>query len=197
MRRTGRTVEFGWQCEAPTTTAAKFFDVCVRQRFDGTQRMFYVQGGEVALERCGENGERIVLQRARNGFLAEASLQAARYHCDAIVTRAGSAIGLPLKMMLATLQNDAGFALRWMAMLSSDIRTLRLRCERLSLKGVEARLLHLIDSEGENGRYVVQSTLKNLALELGVSHEALYRELSSMERRGIVVRSEGELIVPL
>lgn len=157
--------------------------------------MFYVVSGEVALERCGEHGERIVLQRVCNGPLAEASLQAARYHCDAIVARSGTAIALPLKTLRAALQDDAHFAMRWIAMLNSEIRTLRLRCERLSLKGVEARLLHLIESEGENGRYRVGSTLKHLALELGVSHEALYRELSRLERSGQVIRSEGELIL--
>ena len=160
------------------------------QQDSAPQRMFYVLSGEVSLERCGENGERIILQRTRNGFLAEASLLAARYHCDAIITRAGSAIGLPLEIMRSALQNDAGFAMRWIAMLSSEIRILRLRCERLSLKGVQARLLHLIESEGENGHYTVETTLKSLALELGVSHEALYRALNSMERSGQIVRHE-------
>ena len=164
------------------------------QQDSAPRRMFYVLNGEVALERSGENGERIILQRARNGFLAEASLLAARYHCDAIVTRDGSAIGLPLEIMRGALQDDAGFAMRWVAMLNAEIRVLRLRCERLSLKGVEARLMHLIESEGEGGHYIIESTLKSLALELGVSHEALYRELSRMARSGKILRHERELI---
>jgi len=157
------------------------------------QRMFYVSSGEVALERCGENGERVILQRVRNGFLAEASLSSARYHCDAIVTRSGAAVGLHIDTLRNALQHNSDFAMRWVAMLSTEIRKLRSRCERLSLRGIEARLLHLIDSEGENGCLVVSSTLKNLAAELGVSHEALYRELTRMEQAGRIVRHEGEL----
>lgn len=59
---------------------------------------------------------------------------------------------------------------------------------------LQTRLLHLIDSEGVNGRFVVTSTLKNLAAGLGISHEALYRVLNRMERAGRIVRHEGELI---
>jgi len=44
--------------------------------------MFYVVTGEVTLERTGLQGESVVLQRTRLGFVSEASLKTAKYHCD-------------------------------------------------------------------------------------------------------------------
>ena len=156
-------------------------------------RMFYVSNGEVTLERCSADGDRVVLQRVRHGFLAEARLVSARYHCDAVVTGSGTAISLPVDLLLTELQSQADFAIRWIAMLSAEIRKQRSRCERLSLKSVEARLLHLIDTEGNNGRLRLSSSLKSLAADLGISHEALYRELARLERDGRLARLDGEI----
>jgi CRP/FNR family transcriptional regulator, dissimilatory nitrate respiration regulator len=49
--------------------------------------MHYIAGGEAVLQRSGRQGEAVVLQRVRQGFLAEASLQAGAYHCDAVTHR--------------------------------------------------------------------------------------------------------------
>jgi len=53
---------------------------------EGPAWMFFVLGGEVVLQRPGLNGEVVVLQRTRHGFVGEASLQSAAYHCDGLVT---------------------------------------------------------------------------------------------------------------
>lgn len=46
--------------------------------------MFYVQRGEAVMQRVTPRGESLVLQRASGGFIAEASLSSARYHCDGV-----------------------------------------------------------------------------------------------------------------
>src|SRR5674476_1645087 len=46
-------------------------------------QMFFIGSGEVILERAGAQGGLVILQRTRHGFIGEASLQSARYHCDA------------------------------------------------------------------------------------------------------------------
>ncbi|HRQ36136.1 MAG TPA: Crp/Fnr family transcriptional regulator [Chiayiivirga sp.] len=155
--------------------------------------MYFVTRGEVVLERVGEQGEAVVLQRVGHGFLAEASLEAAAYHCDARVTGSGQAVALPLERMRVALVADASFALRWIGMLNGEVRRLRARCERLSLKGVEARLVHLVESEGVDGNLPLPSGLKALAAELAVTHEALYRTVGRLERAGTVVRDGTRL----
>ncbi len=155
--------------------------------------MLFVSSGEVVLQRLGAQGEIVVLQRTREGFIAEASLQSARYHCDALVTRSGEFVSVPLAAVRQTLHSDSAFASRWIAMLNREVRRLRAQCERLSKKGVKERLLHLIETEGKNGQLALGSDLKSLAAELGVTHEALYRAVADLERASILARREGIL----
>ena len=73
------------------------------------------------------------------------------------------------------------------------MKRLRLQCERLALHRVQDRVLHLLATEGEAGRYLVPGGLKSLAAELGVTHEALYRGLSALEQAGRLAREAGAL----
>lgn len=79
-------------------------------------------------------------------------------------------------------------------MLKRELKRLRAQCERLSLKGVRVCLLHLIESEGQHGRLPLGAGLKSMALELGVTHEALYRTVAAMEKQGLLKREDGQLI---
>ena len=159
------------------------------------EHMFYVASGEVVLQRVGAQGNNLVLQRARQCFVAEASLHSANYHCDAMVTVAGELIAIPIKPFRDALLTDAEFSMRWIGMLNKELKRLRAQCERLSLKGVRERLLHLIDSEGHSGRLRLGVSLKLVALELGVTHEALYRTVAEMEKQGVLRREDDQLIL--
>ena len=158
--------------------------------------LFHVTDGEVVLERAGVQGQTVVLQRVRRGFVAEASMQSRRYHCDARATLPGRAIRLPLEPLQSALAQDGAFAARWIAMLNNEVRRLRAQTERLTMKGVEARLLHLIETEGLDARLDIGSGLKSLASQLGVTHEALYRTVARMEQAGRARREAGQLVVP-
>ena len=155
------------------------------------EQMFYVLNAEVVLLRLGTQGEHIVLQRVRRGFVAEASLQSTNYHCDAIVTASGDFIAVPIAAIKQALLVDSAFAIRWIGMLNQEVKRLRGQCERLSLRGVRNRLLHLIESEGQSGRLSLGAGLKSIALELGVTHEALYRTVAELEKQQVLRREGG------
>jgi len=157
--------------------------------------MFYVVSGEVTLERTGLQGEPVVLQRTRQGFVSEASLKSAKYHCDALAIVDTTVVKIPIRDLSAELERDPAFASRWIGMLNSEVRRLRLHCERLSMKSVKDRVLHLINTEGQNGSYAVATGLKSLAGELGVTHEALYRTLAALEKAQIISRDDGVLVL--
>jgi len=157
------------------------------------EQMFYVASGEVVLKRVGAQGENVVLQRARQNFVAEASLQSLTYHCEAVMTVSGELISIPIEPIRQVLLTDPAFAMRWMGMLNKELKRLRAQCERLSIKGVRNRLLHLIDSEGQGGRLPLGGGLKSIALELSVTHEALYRTVAEMEKQGVLRREDGQL----
>lgn len=158
------------------------------------QWLFFVRNGEVTLERISPHGERVVLQRTRHGFVSEASLQSPHYHCDARAGIATQLIQIPIQMLAQALESDREFSLRWMKMLNLEIKHLRLVCERLSMKSVKERVLHLVDTEGHNGCYQVDTDLKTMAGELGVTHEALYRTLAALEKSSVLKRDKNALI---
>jgi CRP-like cAMP-binding protein len=153
------------------------------------RHMYFVASGEIVLERIGAQGNAVVLQRIQHGFVAEASLQSGSYHCDGLVTADGQAVALPLEALKTELARDPEFSLRWIGMLNAEVRRLRAQCERLSFRGVGERLLHLIESEGEDGRLAVES----LATELAVTHEALYRAVAALEKEKVVFREAGSI----
>lgn len=149
---------------------------------DKPQAMFFVASGEVVLQRIGLQGNAVVLQRASRGFLAEASLQSAQYHCDARVATRAQITRVAIADIQAAMTADPAFAQRWIRMQSRELKRLRLQCERLSLNRVEDRLLHLIETEGNQGYLPISAGLKSLAGQLGVTHEALYRCVASLEK---------------
>lgn len=155
--------------------------------------LFYVTDGEVALIRHGVQGETAYLQRQRRGFIAEASLMSERYHCNAYALQKSSLIKIPINIYIEHLTEDSEFSLRWIKMLSHEVRRTRLHNERLSLPTVQARLLHLLNTESTNGVFDIQGSVKSLALELAVTYEALYRCLSAIEKKGLITRSERSI----
>jgi CRP/FNR family transcriptional regulator, dissimilatory nitrate respiration regulator len=154
--------------------------------------MFFVLSGEVRLVRSSRSGAEIILQRARHGILAEASLDQAAYHCDAIATVPATVLRLPRDVVRQALKEEH-FAAAWRSELSRELRRLRAQCERLSLNSARERIIHYIETEGENGALTLPQTKKQWAAELGLTHEALYRTLSDMTNSG-AIRIDGRKI---
>jgi len=163
---------------------------------DRTHSVFYVETGAIRLVRYGRAGEEVLLHDAHAGeFFAEASLDSARYHCDAIASEASLVLQFPSATFRALLDTDREFSRQWVALLARQLRTLRARVERLSLRSASERVRHLLLTEGRGPRceFRVQGTLKDLARALGLTHEALYRTLSTMQREGTLVRQGSAL----
>lgn len=155
-------------------------------------RMYFVVDGEVRLVRVSRAGGEAILQRSRRGFVAEASLDAARYHCDGVVATASSVMAFPVTDFRRLLGDDAAFRAAWAAHLAHEVRRLRAKCERLSLKRAEARILHYLETEA-GGDGLLVSSRKAWAAELGLTHEALYRTVARLRATG-AIRVDGKRI---
>jgi CRP-like cAMP-binding protein len=127
------------------------------------------------------------------GFVGEGSLTSIQYHCNARANRPTDFVQIPLQAMKEALNSDLSFSDRWIKMLSAELRALRLQNERLSLQKVQDRIVHLIQTEGKNGRYELSTSLKQIARELGVTHEALYRGIAALEANGKLSREDTAL----
>ncbi|MBI2720485.1 MAG: Crp/Fnr family transcriptional regulator [Rhizobiales bacterium] len=143
---------------------------------DPVTHMLIITAGEAQLVRRQPGGNEIVLQRAPAGsVLAEASLFANHYHCDAIAVTGVKARLIPRTAMRARFDSDPVFAAAWAKHLAGEVRLARQRAEILALKTVTERFdawIALHGSAPERGSW------KQVAMEIGTSPEVLYRELA-------------------
>jgi CRP-like cAMP-binding protein len=160
---------------------------------------FDVIGGTVRLIRVDRNGREAVLQTASAGdTLAEASLFSPAYHCDAIAATDAVVRLFPKSVMLSELQRDPKLARAFAAMLARQVMTLRTRLETRNIHSARERVRHFlaVNAGADRRTVVVSGTLKQLAADLGLTHEALYRTLARMAadgevtRKGTVIRIE-------
>ncbi len=91
----------------------------------------------------------------------------------------------PKSALLAELQRDPKIAKSFAAMLAHHVMTLRTRLERRNIHSARDRVRHYLTvNVGPDGRTIaLPGTLKELAADLGLTHEALYRTLARMESR--------------
>lgn len=148
--------------------------------------MFYVLSGEMRLTRTSRDGTEMILQRMRRGFLAEASIESSVYHCDAVAFEPVTALGFPIAIFRNALEVDVTFRKAWISNLGQEIRRARARSERLTLRSAAKRVLHFLESEGQNGVFKLEQSRKTWSAELGLSHEALYRTLARLEKEGVI-----------
>lgn len=145
-------------------------------------RMMLVETGEVHLLRHTEAGSVLILHRAGPGeVLAEASAYSDSYHCDGIAVRPSRVRSIPLAAFRAGLAADPETATAWALGLARGLQRARLHSEIRSLRTVSERLEAWLSS---GNRIPPKGDQQALAASLGVSREALYRELAKRRRRG-------------
>ena len=144
-------------------------------------KLFVVLEGGIDLVRVQLDGRKVVLQRAREmQVLAEASVYADRYHCDAVAARPSRCLAVGQLDFLAAVEGNLPFARMWQTHLARELHRTRQLTELLSRRTVRERLDGWLETSGnglpEKGKWL------DLADALGVSPEALYREIA--RRRG-------------
>ncbi|MCS3498291.1 CRP-like cAMP-binding protein [Bradyrhizobium japonicum] len=163
-------------------------------RDDRPEAIFFVLSGQVRLVRRSRSGREIVLQRTRHGFLAEASLFQPTYDCEAITTEASRLLSIRRTEFVDALE-VGGLRDNWIAHLARELQKVRARAEGLSLKTAPERIVHYIESIGQAGVLHLNQTKKDWAADLGLTHEALYRALAQMKKRGQLAVDDNRLIV--
>ena len=147
---------------------------------DAVVSMILIEAGAARLLRRQRDGGAIVLQRAMPGsILAEASLFTDSYQCDATATTRTLARLISRNAMRKLFESDPAFAAIWASHLADEVRSARLRAEILALKTVAERLNAWTATQGE---FPPKGTWKTVALEIGTSPEALYREIAQRRR---------------
>lgn len=159
------------------------------------RNIFNVVAGEVQLRRRARNGQEIILQRSREGFIAEASLDVPAYHCDAVAAVAGALWCFPIQAFKATLADDITFHQAWSTHLARELKKLRAQCERLNLNGAAERIIHYLEAEGVGVSLTLNQPRSAWATELGLTHEALYRTLRRLQADGTLDIDRNQITI--
>jgi CRP-like cAMP-binding protein len=168
----------------------------VFRRGDRSIGLYEVVKGKVRLARVDRSGREAILHVATQGdTIAEASLFSPTYHCDAIATTDAIVRRYPKAVLLAEFERNPQAAQAFMAMLARQVMTQRTRLEQRNIHSAHDRIRHYLTANAaEDGRTVVlPGTLKELAGELGLTHEALYRALADMTAKGEIERLKGTI----
>ena len=99
--------------------------------------------------------------------------------------------------MLAVFDKNPKAAQAFTATLARQVMNLRTRIEQRNIRSARERLRHWLRvNAGADGRTVtIAGTLKDVAAELGLTHEALYRNLAALERLGEIKRRRGSIVL--
>ena len=149
---------------------------------DAVRFMHLVLEGRMELSRQTTTGVPVTLQAATPGHvLAEASVYSDLYHCHARAVAETRIRYVSVDDFRSRLFEDSRASENWARYLAQATQSARLRAEIRSLRTVEERIdawISEIGSLPDKGRWT------DLAAELGVSREALYRELGRRRRAG-------------
>ena len=163
---------------------------------DAAIGLYEVVSGQVKQVRIDPGGRDVVVGIAGPGeLIAEGSLFSKTHDCAATALTNAIVRLYRKAFLLAELERNPRVALAFMAMLVGQILNLRVRLERRSIHSARDRVRHYLAAHvgGKERTVALPSTLKDLAAELGLSHEALYRTLSDMSAKGEIARQNGKI----
>jgi CRP-like cAMP-binding protein len=152
------------------------------RRNDKVEMAFLVREGHVLLRRALKDGGLLTLHSANAGDLvAEASLFADHYHCDAVTDRSTKVSGIPKAKILENFGNGSSgkqLSVRALERTTRELQALRTRIEIMRLRKVTDRLDAYLELNGppKEGGWV------HVADWIGVTPAALYRELAKRRR---------------
>ena len=165
---------------------------------DPAVAIYKVESGRLRLIRRTVDDHLVILHTARRGeFFAEASLFADAYHCDAVAAVPSSVRVYPKQKAMEAMRKDPALAEAFMARLARQLQELRARMELRNIRSARDRVLQYLRLRaGVQGRSIpVEGQLQDIAAEIGMTREALYRTLAALETEGCLTRTETAILL--
>jgi len=172
-------------------------DVLFKQG-DKVTAIYFVEAGRLRLERRTFDGRVLVLGITTAGrFFVEAALFSDMFHCDAVATEPTQVCVYPKGAVLNALRADPENAMSFLALVAHQVIELRQRLEIMKVRSAKERVMLYLDLNAEpDGRTVnLRSQVQDIASELGLTREVLYRTLASLERAGAIERAGDRILL--
>ncbi len=165
---------------------------------DKVNAIYFVEAGRLRLERQTFDGRSLVVGTTSSGkFFVEAALFADVFHCDAVATEPSQVCIYPKAAVLSALRADPANAMSFLSLVAHQVIELRHRIEIMKVRSAKERIMLYLDlNAGPDGRTVdLRSQLQDIAGELGMTREVLYRTLGSLEQAGAIERAGDRILL--
>jgi len=158
------------------------------RRGDPVRSLFALEYGRLQSWVATTDGKQVPLYTVRSGecVLEEALFQ--DHHCSDVVAEIRSRVrSFPIAAVKATLRQRPDLAAEFMALQGNRFSALSLSLELRSLRSARSRIMQFIRASAPAGS---NRTLKNIADDLGLTHEVFYRTLAQLIKEGLVRRTK-------
>ena len=165
---------------------------------DKVAAIYFIESGVLRIERRTFDGRTLILGTTpANNFFVEAALFADIFHCDAVATEASRVRIYPKTAVLDALRADPASGMTFLALMARQVIDLRQQMELMKVRSAEERVkLYLDFNVGPDGCTVnLPGQLQDVAGELGLTREAFYRTLASLERAGAIERAAHHIVL--
>jgi CRP-like cAMP-binding protein len=170
---------------------------------DDAAAFYVVASGQVKVFKESVDGRELIIKIMREGDLVgeAAALAGVPYPASAQALDDAAAVEVPCREFVALIKSEPDLALNIIAALSVRLHQISAILEKLTLKGVPARLAsYLLEharAGADEGEYVALDVTKtSLAAALGTIPETLSRALRRFADAGLVA-SEGRRLIIL
>lgn len=158
---------------------------------DDTFAIFAVRRGRVRLMRFLADGSSVCLYVAHKGdTFSEAALYSPSYHCDAIADLDSEVEIHPKDVLLSAFAENPQAAQAFTAQLARQVINLRAHLELRNIRSARERVWQylMLNATETNQRVTFKRPLKDIAVDIGLTHEAFYRALAELEKEGLISR---------
>jgi CRP-like cAMP-binding protein len=162
---------------------------------DRVQAIYFIEQGRLRLDRRTFDGRSLVFgTNSASEFFVEAALFAEIFHCDGIATEPSRVRVYPKAAVLSALNTNPSSVLPLLKLLAHQVIEARQRLELMKVRSAKERVALYLDLHaGADGALTLKGELQDLAGELGLTREALYRTLADMDRAGAIERSGAHI----
>ncbi len=165
-------------------------------RGEPTTAIFSVVFGRMKLIRYGSNGAEVPLHIVGEGErFAEAALFSEVYQCDAIADLPSQIAVYPKQTILNSFRDFPDFALDFTASLARHLQLTRTKLELRNIHSARDRTWQYLIwfAEPDQTIIVFDRPLKDIASDLGLTHESSYRTLKQLEKEGFITRQRRQI----
>lgn len=158
--------------------------------------IFVVESGCILLFNYTEDGHQVNHYNARTGELfAELILFHDTYLCTAIADTRSRVLSFPKQPFLKALKDSPELNEALMLHLAKRLHESKMLLELRSIRSAHKRVLHYLQlmAPSQPNVFILDRPLKDIAIDVGLTPEALSRSLKYLQEMGVISRSQREV----